>query len=257
MKIVLKGIRGSGKTSLRRRLAGSAFRSAYVATSDTEMTAIEWSMQFDPHQVVEIQVWEIADAPNVIECGKNTLSKKVVDECLSAKVGAKASRLEPPLSVVSSASICHNAHGVMFMVDPSRLSSLKFVLDHCATLPSNLHVAVLINFFDEEWESAAGLRSIQDCEAPCGHDRRDVSQTRDCNQVPWRLLTHEEIEESVIIALPYESHRSCLRCVECSMANCFGLTVLYDYFAIPFLNKRLRSETAQAEETKAQLLSAT
>jgi len=252
MKIVLGGIRGSGKTSLRRRLAGSAFRSTYIATSATEMTAIEWSLHFDPQQVAEIQIWEVADSRNVIKFSENgRLSKKVVDECLTSKLGANACSLEPSSSVNSSASLC-NGHGVIFMVDPSRLSSLKFVLDHCATLSSNLHVAVLINFFDEEWESGSGSRT-QDCYGPCAHDRN----IREGKQLPRRLLTHEEIEQSVIIALPYESQRSCLRCVECSMANCFGLTALYDYFAIPFLNNRLRSETTRAQETKAQLLAAT
>lgn len=236
MKIVLQGIRGSGKTSLRRRLAGVAFRSAYKATSDTEITSIEWSLHFDHQQPAEVEIWEVSNYPHTTG---QRMSKKTVDEHLTKNVtsmhNVKHARTQAPSST-SSISVYNGAHGVVFMVDPNRLSSLKFVLDHCASIPSNMPVAVLINFFDQ-----------QSC-----NDRRGRSQAQNNEEHHKKALTHNEIEQSIMVALPHQNQRLCLRCVECSMANCFGLTALYDYFAIPYLHMRLSTQAMQAEVTRAQ-----
>mmetsp|Transcript_1704 Transcript_1704/g.5789 ORF Transcript_1704/g.5789 Transcript_1704/m.5789 type:complete len:259 (-) Transcript_1704:1329-2105(-) len=240
MKIVLEGIRGSGKTSLRRRLRGSAFRNAYKATTDVEMTSFEWSPP-EHYEPEDVEIWEVADL------GTDTRSsKKGLDEVLTSATATQSGghssgtgRLpdDPPREASAWATRYQGAHGVVFMVDPSRLSSLKYVLDRCAAVPSNLPVAVLTNFFDRRALSSSGLE-----EEPC-----------DDHRLHPLLLTGDDIRRSVMVALRHQTQRTYLRCLECSMANCFGLTAFHEYLAVPFLHMRLETQVTQAQQTQAHL----
>merc|ERR1712091_283669 len=43
------------------------------------------------------------------------------------------------------------------------------------------------------------------------------------------------------------------RCFECSMANCFGLGLLYDYLAVPFLQMKVDTQLRLLERSRAML----
>jgi Ras of Complex, Roc, domain of DAPkinase len=60
LKILLCGVRRSGKSSLYRRLQGQSFSSTYTPTADIQMATINWSNPATS-DAAKITVWDVVD----------------------------------------------------------------------------------------------------------------------------------------------------------------------------------------------------
>ena len=61
MKMLLRGERGCGKTSLWQRLQGKSFPKSYLPTGEIQTATINWSISNNDNRGIKVEVWDVVD----------------------------------------------------------------------------------------------------------------------------------------------------------------------------------------------------
>jgi len=280
MKVVIRGCKGTGKTSLWKRLQGLPLASEYKGTDEIQTTNINWSFR-NVEEVVKVEVWDVVDETK-----------------LGRKEGLGGDGLGLDASVVN---VYQNAQAAIFMVDRNRPETFDYVarrLEGDQITPAT-SVLVLINFKDVPVvkPSAPGVPRegvsppiSGDSPAPTAVSTAAATATNsDAAPAPSPVSSDEATASSASIAaddmvsatvppwgrmgakevaVELSKVRAGIKvhCFECSMANCFGLKLLYTYLNVPFLNLKrynleqalsvLETDSQQAEKALCSLVDA-
>uniref|UniRef100_A0AC35TSU3 Rab GTPase n=1 Tax=Rhabditophanes sp. KR3021 TaxID=114890 RepID=A0AC35TSU3_9BILA len=148
MKIVIRGDRNVGKTSLFQRLQGHPFTSTYTSTDQIQVTHIEWNYKNRDH-IVKVDVWDVIDEGKkrkvLYDKGSNTTLKLANNS--NEDIG-----VEDVACDASVVNVYNNAHGVIFVFDVTKAWSWQYVQRQVGAVPGTVPILIMANKRDLEKE---------------------------------------------------------------------------------------------------------
>lgn len=243
MKVLIRGTKGTGKTSLFQRLKGEPIPTTHRTTPQLQSATINWQFRANSEESVKCEVWDVVDRgfdpsqengngpqddgheanPFQADAVKTGLAASTSSAMAAATAAAAAAAASAGsvsgthmVAVVDASTIdvYHESHGVIFLLDVTKWDTLEYVKQELANVPVHIPTLVLGNFRD------------------CGNQRK---------------IFKEDIHE-LLYGNPDRSHRQQaprrpheLLYFECSLLNCYGLKALHQYFGIPFLQLKLNT----------------
>ena len=236
MKIIVRGARGTGKTSLMRRLRNEPFEVNHAPTKEIEVAQVQWGYKATD-DVVKLEVWDVVDKAIV---DKNDLYNKTPPLGASSSVFDSIRRSVSPSSTWESTKTQVGSHrvgsldagmvdvykgtsAVVFLVNPTKAGTLEYVIQELPNVPQHVMCVVLINFKDLVHNAPMAVKIHPSDMQRLGN-----------------AASH--LEASVF---------------ECCMKDCYGLKTLHNYLNLPFLALkeqilRERLEKAQEERMNAR-----
>ncbi|XP_026112704.1 rab-like protein 6 isoform X2 [Carassius auratus] len=136
MKIVIRGDRNTGKSTLWHQLQGKKFQEEYIPTQEIQVTSIHWSYK-TTDDVVKVEVWDVVDK------GKG---KK---RCETLKLENEPQETESELALDAEfLDVYKNCNCVIMMFDITKQWTFNYILRELPKVPTHVPVCVLGNFRD-------------------------------------------------------------------------------------------------------------
>ncbi|XP_016420935.1 rab-like protein 6 isoform X8 [Sinocyclocheilus rhinocerous] len=136
MKIVIRGDRNTGKSTLWHRLQGKKFQEEYIPTQEIQVTSIHWNYK-TTDDVVKVEVWDVVDK------GKG---KK---RCETLKLDNEPQETESELALDAEfLDVYKNCNGVILMFDITKQWTYNYILRELPKVPTHVPVCVLGNYRD-------------------------------------------------------------------------------------------------------------
>ncbi|XP_022085387.1 rab-like protein 6 [Acanthaster planci] len=137
MKIIIKGDRNTGKTTLFHRLQGERFREEYLPTPEIQVASIQWNYKATD-DIVKVEVWDVVD--------KGKAKKK--SEGLKLETSQDMDEGDEPCLDARFLNVYKGANGVVFMVDVTKQWTWGYVERELPSVPNHIPVLVLASFRD-------------------------------------------------------------------------------------------------------------
>ncbi len=220
LKIVVRGSRGTGKTNLIRRLQAKEFVKTHEKTKEIQVSRIKWSSSVSKSDIVKVEVWDVVD------------EAIADDEKKTTTIPDQGSHKIMPLDA-STVDVYKNTDVAIFMIDPFRRDSFEYVTSSISKVPSSVLVVLLLNFRDR----------VEDESVILSRDEIDKFV------LSMRKEFEAKYDQDSLI--PHPEDRICV--FECSLSNCFGLKVLYEYLNIPLEQQKRRMLIEQLREVNESL----
>ncbi|KAG8011638.1 Rab-like protein 6 [Nibea albiflora] len=135
MKIVIRGDRNTGKSTLWHRLQGKKFVEEYLPTQEIQATSIHWNYK-TTDDVVKVEVWDVVDKGKGKKRGDNLKLENEPQE--SDEVALDAEFLD----------VYKNCNGVIMMFDITKQWTFNYILRELPKVPTHVPVCVLGNHRD-------------------------------------------------------------------------------------------------------------
>nr|XP_020454811.1 rab-like protein 6 isoform X1 [Monopterus albus]XP_020454812.1 rab-like protein 6 isoform X1 [Monopterus albus]XP_020454813.1 rab-like protein 6 isoform X1 [Monopterus albus] len=216
MKIVIRGDRNTGKSTLWHRLQGKKFAEEYIPTQEIQATSIHWNYK-TTDDVVKVEVWDVVDKgqkyllPEGVGKGKRRGDNlKLENEPQeSDEVALDAEFLD----------VYKNCNGVIMVFDITKQWTFNYILRELPKVPTHVPVCVLGNY-------------------------RDMGE--------HRVILPDDIRD-LIAGLNRPMGSSYIHYAESSMKNGFGLKYLHRFFNIPFLQLQRETLLRQLETNQLDM----
>lgn len=203
MKIIIKGDRNVGKSCLLERLQGRSFLETYTPTEQINVASIQWSFKAT-EDVVKVEVWDVVDR-----------GKARAQPATKLKLNT-AKESEPPPEIpaldASFLDVYKGTHGVVMMMDVTKLWTFEYITRELPKVPDELPVLILGNH---------------------------------CDMAHHRVVS--EGQALGLIEQAQETRKGKLMYGESSMRNGFGLRLLHKFLGLPFLHLQRDTLLAQLE----------
>ncbi|KAL0979162.1 hypothetical protein UPYG_G00181510 [Umbra pygmaea] len=204
MKIVIRGDRNTGKSTLWHRLQGKKFTDDYIPTQEIQATSIHWNYK-TTDDVVKVEVWDVVDKGQKYPLPEGVGRSKKRGDTL--KVENEPQESDEVALDAEFLDVYKNCNGVIMMFDITKQWTFNYILRELPKVPTHVPVCVLGN-------------------------HRDMGD--------HRVILPDDIRQ-VIANLNRPLGSSYVHYAEASMKNGFGLKYLHRFFNIPFL--QLQRET--------------
>ncbi|XP_051981624.1 rab-like protein 6 isoform X3 [Xyrauchen texanus] len=137
MKIVIRGDRNTGKSTLWHRLQGKKFQEEYIPTQEIQATSIHWNYK-TTDDVVKVEVWDVVDK------GKG---KKRCDTLKLENEPQEQTESELALDA-EFVDVYKNCNGVVMMFDITKQWTYNYILRELPKVHTHVPVCVLGNYRD-------------------------------------------------------------------------------------------------------------
>ncbi|NWR89556.1 RABL6 protein, partial [Furnarius figulus] len=136
MKIVIRGDRNTGKTTLWHRLQGKKFIEEYIPTQEIQVTSIHWNYK-TTDDIVKVEVWDVVDKG---KCKKRGDGLKLENDPQEAEseMALDAEFLD----------VYKNCNGVVMMFDITKQWTFNYIMRELPKVPTHVPVCVLGNYRD-------------------------------------------------------------------------------------------------------------
>ncbi|XP_060927425.1 rab-like protein 6 isoform X2 [Limanda limanda] len=135
MKIVIRGDRNTGKSTLWHRLQGKKFVEDYIPTQEIQATSIHWNYK-TTDDVVKVEVWDVVDKGKGKKRGDNLKLENEPQE--SDDVALDAEFLD----------VYKNCNGIIMMFDITKQWTFNYIERELPKVPTHVPVCVLGNHRD-------------------------------------------------------------------------------------------------------------
>ncbi|XP_077097035.1 rab-like protein 6 isoform X3 [Siphateles boraxobius] len=137
MKIVIRGDRNTGKSTLWHRLQGRKFQEEYIPTQEIQVTSIHWSYK-TTDDVVKVEVWDVVDKGKGKKRGENLKLENEPQEQTESELALDAEFLD----------VYKNCNGVVLMFDITKQWTYNYIMRELPKVPTHVPVCVLGNYRD-------------------------------------------------------------------------------------------------------------
>ncbi|KAM4020754.1 rab-like protein 6 isoform 2-T2 [Anomaloglossus baeobatrachus] len=137
MKIVIRGDRNTGKTTLWHRLQGKKFMEEYIPTQEIQVTSIHWNYK-TTDDIVKVEVWDVVDKGKGKKRGESALKLENEPQETDADLALDAEFLD----------VYKNCNGVIMMFDITKQWTFSYITRELPKVPSHVPVCVLGNHRD-------------------------------------------------------------------------------------------------------------
>ncbi|XP_075041464.1 rab-like protein 6 [Mixophyes fleayi] len=137
MKIVIRGDRNTGKTTLWHRLQGKKFVEEYIPTQEIQVTSIHWNYK-TTDDIVKVEVWDVVDKGKGKKRGESTLKLENEPQEGDGDLALDAEFLD----------VYKNCNGVIMMFDITKQWTFNYITRELPKVPSHVPVCVLGNHRD-------------------------------------------------------------------------------------------------------------
>ncbi|XP_029619294.1 rab-like protein 6 isoform X1 [Salmo trutta] len=216
MKIVIRGDRNTGKSTLWHRLQGKKFTDDYVPTQEIQATSIHWNYK-TTDDVVKVEVWDVVDKGQKYPLPEGVGRGKKRGDTL--KVENEPQESDEVALDAEFLDVYKNCNGVIMMFDITKQWTFNYILRELPKVPTHVPVCVLGN-------------------------NRDMGD--------HRVILPDDIRQ-VIANLNRPMGSSYIHYAEASMKNGFGLKYLHRFFNIPFLQLQRETLLRQLETNQLDM----
>ncbi|XP_059406851.1 rab-like protein 6 isoform X2 [Carassius carassius] len=217
MKIVIRGDRNTGKSTLWHRLQGKKFQEEYIPTQEIQVTSIHWNYK-TTDDVVKVEVWDVVDKGQKIPLPEGVGKGKKRGETLKLENEPQETESELALDA-EFLDVYKNCNGVILMFDITKQWTYNYILRELPKVPTHVPVCVLGNY-------------------------RDMGE--------HRVILPDDIRD-FIAGLNRPLGSSYIHYAESSMKNGFGLKYLHRFFNIPFLQLQRETLLRQLETNQLDI----
>ncbi|XP_013880174.1 rab-like protein 6 isoform X5 [Austrofundulus limnaeus] len=221
MKIVIRGDRNTGKSTLWYRLQGKKFVEEYIPTQEIQVTSIHWNYKIAPYQatddVVKVEVWDVVDKGQKCPLHEGVGKGKRRGDNL--KLENEPQESDEVALDAEFLDVYKNCNGVIMMFDITKQWTFNYILKELPKVPTHVPVCVLGN-------------------------HRDMGE--------HRVILPDDIRE-FIAGLNRPMGSSYIHYAESSMKNGFGLKYLHRFFNIPFLQLQRETLLRQLETNQLDM----
>ncbi|KAG7480494.1 hypothetical protein MATL_G00056710 [Megalops atlanticus] len=136
MKIVIRGDRNTGKSTLWHRLQGKKFLEEYIPTQEIQVTSIHWNYK-TTDDVVKVEVWDVVDKGKGKKRGE------------SLKLENEPQEAENEMALDAQfLDVYKNCNGVILMFDITKQWTFNYIMRELPKVPTHVPVCVLGNHRD-------------------------------------------------------------------------------------------------------------
>ncbi|KAL7836894.1 hypothetical protein AOLI_G00281780 [Acnodon oligacanthus] len=217
MKIVIRGDRNTGKSTLWQRLQGGKFQEEYIPTQEIQVTSIHWNYK-TTDDVVKVEVWDVVDKGQKIPLPEGVGKSKKRSDTLKLENEPQEAENEMALDA-EFLDVYKNCNGIIMMFDITKQWTYNYILRELPRVPTHVPVCVLGN-------------------------HRDMGE--------HRVILPDDIRD-FIASLNRPLGSSYIHYAESSMKNGFGLKYLHRFFNIPFLQLQRETLLRQLETNQLDM----
>ncbi|XP_067833978.1 rab-like protein 6 [Heptranchias perlo] len=217
VKILIRGDRNTGKTTLWHRLQGKKFVEQYIPTQEIQVTSIHWSYK-TTDDIVKVEVWDIVDKGHTFLLPATLGKSRKKGDGLKLENDPQESEAELALDA-EFLDVYKNCNGVIMMFDITKQWTFSYIMKELPKVPDHIPVCVLGN-------------------------HRDMGE--------HRVILPDDVRDFIQSSnrLPRSSY---IRYAESSMRNGFGLKYLHKFFNIPFLQLQRETLLRQLETNQLDI----
>jgi len=204
MKIVIRGARETGKTSLLRRLEGRSFLLEHLPTPQIQVAHIDWNYK-TTSDLVQVEVWDVVDK-GITNIAQDARMRALIE---SGKLPASAL---PGARVAdaSTVNVYKGCHAVLVVFDPTRKWTFDYAKAELEKVPKTCQVLLMANFRDLNNRRQVSENEIENhlraCESNvnyiecCMMNGYGLKQLYNWLNIPFLLLKQQSLRHELEMA---------------------------------------------------------